>query len=79
MVNDPVLLKLAENRFWLSIADSDVLLWAKGLAVGAGLDVAVNEADVAPLAIQGPKAGQLMASLVGDQDSAIALFWVCHV
>jgi glycine cleavage system aminomethyltransferase T len=79
MVNDPVLLKLAENRFWLSIADSDVLLWAKGLAVGAGLDVIVNEADVAPLAVQGPKAGQLMASLGWGSDPAITLFWVCHV
>ena len=74
MVNDPVLLKLAENRFWLSIADSDVLLWAKGLAVGVGLDVIVNEADVAPLAIQGPKAGQLMASLVGDRIQQLPYF-----
>ena len=74
MVNDPVLLKLAENRFWLSIADSDVLLWAKGLAVGAGLNVIVNEADVAPLAVQGPKAGQLMASLVGDQIQQLPYF-----
>jgi len=74
MVNDPVLLKLADNHFWLSIADSDVLLWAKGLAVGAGLDVVVNEADVAPLAIQGPKAGQLMASLVGDQIQKLPYF-----
>jgi dimethylsulfoniopropionate demethylase len=74
MVNDPVLLKLAEDRFWLSIADSDVLLWAKGLAVGAGLDVIVNEADVAPLAVQGPKADQLMASLVGDQIQQLPYF-----
>ena len=74
MVNDPVLLKLDENRFWLSIADSDVLLWAKGLAVGMGLDVIVNEADVAPLAIQGPKAGQLMASLVGDRIQQLPYF-----
>src|SRR3546814_17460112 len=43
MINDPVLLKLAEDRFWLSIADSDVLLWAKGLASGLGLDVAVDD------------------------------------
>ena len=67
MVNDPVLLKLAEDRYWLSIADSDVLLWAKGLAVGAGLDVLIFEADVAPLAVQGPKARPLMASLVGEK------------
>ena len=66
MINDPVLLKLADDRFWLSIADSDVLLWAKGLAIGRGLDVSVEEPDVSPLAVQGPKAEDLMASVFGD-------------
>ena len=56
VLNDPILLKLDEDRFWLSIADSDVLLWAKGLAAGAGMDVAIREPDVSPLAVQGPKA-----------------------
>ncbi len=67
MINDPVLLKLEDDRFWLSIADSDVLLWAKGLAVGAGFDVAIDEPDVSPLAIQGPKATALMTELFGDE------------
>ena len=66
MVNDPVLLKLAEDRFWLSIADSDVLLWAKGLALGARLDVNVIEPDVSVLAIQGPKAEDLLAGIFGQ-------------
>ena len=66
MLNDPVLQKLDEDRFWLSIADSDILLWAKGLACGMQLDVQIKEPDVSPLAVQGPKAGALMASLVGD-------------
>ena len=66
MVNDPVLLKLAEDRFWLSIADSDVLLWADGLASGAGLDVTVTEPDVSPLAVQGARAEALMAAVFGD-------------
>jgi len=61
-----VLLKLAEDRFWLSIADSDVLLWAKGLALGARLDVKVIEPDVSVLAIQGPKAEDLLASIFGQ-------------
>ncbi len=66
MVNDPVFLKLGEDHFWLSIADSDVLLWAKGLALGAKLDVSVGEPDVSPLAVQGPKAETVMARLFGD-------------
>jgi dimethylsulfoniopropionate demethylase len=66
MINDPVLLKLAEDRFWFSIADSDVLLWAKGLALGAGMDVVVNEPDVSVLAVQGPKAEALMMNVFGQ-------------
>ena len=53
LVNDPIVIKLDHQRYWLSIADSDVLLWAKGLAIGAGLDVMVREPDVWPLAVQG--------------------------
>lgn len=66
IVNDPVLLRLEENRFWLACADSDVLLWAKGVARGAGLDVEVRELDVAPLQIQGPKSRDLVRDLFGD-------------
>ena len=74
MINDPILLKLAEDRYWLSIADSDVLLWAKGLALGAGMDVSIREPDVSPLAIQGPKAEDLMARVFGDAVRQIGFF-----
>lgn len=74
MINDPVILKLAEDRFWLSIADSDVLLWAKGLAYGLGLDVAIDEPEVFPLAVQGPKAEDLMAAAFGDAVRHIRFF-----
>ena len=67
MLNDPVLQKLDNDRFWLSIADSDILLWAKGLAYGMRLDVQIEEPDVSPLAIQGPKAIALMANLFGHK------------
>ena len=54
MLNDPVTLKLADDRWWVSIADSDLLLWVKGIACGFRLDVMVDEPDVSPLAVQGP-------------------------
>ncbi|MEL6889925.1 MAG: dimethylsulfoniopropionate demethylase, partial [Pseudomonadota bacterium] len=59
MLNDPVVLKLSEDRWWISIADSDLLFWAKGVAYGYRLDVLVDEPDVSPLAVQGPKADEL--------------------
>lgn len=74
MLNDPVILKLAENHFWLSIADSDILLWAKGLALGMGLDVDICEPSVWPLAVQGPKSDDLMAKVFGDEVRSIGFF-----
>ncbi len=71
IVNDPVLLRLEENRFWLACADSDVLLWAKGVARNSGLQVELRELDVAPLQIQGPKSRDLIRDLFGD--AALAL------
>lgn len=74
MLNDPVILKLADNHFWLSIADSDVRLWANGLAVGLNLNVSVTEPDVSPLAVQGPKAEMLMARVFGNAIHDITFF-----
>lgn len=74
IVNDPVILRLARDRFWLSIADSDVLLWIKGIAFGRGMDVRVFEPDVSPLAVQGPKAEEVMARVVGPEVRAIGFF-----
>ena len=67
ILNNPVLLRLGENHFWLSVADGDVLLWAKGVAVNSGLDVQIREPDVAPVQIQGPKSKALMNHLFGDR------------
>ena len=74
LLNDPVGLRLAEDRWWLSVADSDMLYWAKGLARGAGLDVRVHEPDVWPLAVQGPLADALMARVFGDAVADIRFF-----
>lgn len=74
MLNDPVTVKLAEDRFWVSIADSDLLFWIKGLAVGYRLAVDVFEPDVSPLAIQGPQADELAARVFGDAVRSIRFF-----
>jgi glycine cleavage system aminomethyltransferase T len=66
ILNDPVLLRLAEDEFWFSISDSDLLLWLQGVNVGLGFDVQIAEIDVAPLQIQGPLAGDLIADLIGN-------------
>lgn len=74
MLNDPVVLKLAEDRFWISIADSDLLFWVKGLANGQRLDVHVEEPDVSPLAVQGPKAEDVVADVFGERVRDIRFF-----
>lgn len=75
LINDPVLLKLAEDHYWLSIADSDLVLWADAIAQERGLDVVVDEPDVSPLAIQGPKASAVTAALFGDWVHDLKFFW----
>ena len=74
IVNDPVLLRLAEDRFWLACADSDVLLWAKGLALRSGLRVDVRELDVAPLQLQGPKSRQVAHALFGERIAGLGYY-----
>lgn len=74
MLNDPVAVKLAEDHWWISIADSDLLLWVKAVALGYRLDVLVEEPDVSPLAVQGPKADALTARVFGDAVRDIRFF-----
>jgi dimethylsulfoniopropionate demethylase len=74
LINDPVVLRLAEDRFWFSVADSDVVLWAGGIALAAGLDVSVTEPDVWPLALQGPLAEDVVAAVFGEEARAIKFF-----
>ncbi|MCH2078423.1 MAG: glycine cleavage system protein T [Rhodobacteraceae bacterium] len=74
IINDPILLKLAEDHFWLSIADSDVLLWARGLAVHAGMDVEISEPDVSPLQLQGPKSRDILRAAFGDAPCALKYY-----
>ncbi len=75
IVNDPVLLRLGENHFWLALADSDVLLWALGVAYGSGMRVQLAEVDVAPIQIQGPKSKQVVRELFGDSIAQLRYYY----
>jgi dimethylsulfoniopropionate demethylase len=74
LLNDPVALCIAEDKFWFSIADSDLLFWAAGLAQGLGWDVEVTEPDVSPLAVQGPMAENLLVDVFGAEIRDIKFF-----
>jgi len=74
MLNDPVLVKLAEDEYWISIADSDLLLWVKAIVQGYDFNVEVWEPDISPLAVQGPKADDLMARVFGEEIRDVRFF-----
>jgi aminomethyltransferase len=75
IINDPILLKLADDLYWLSIADSDIWFWASAIAAERGLDVQVSEPDVSPMALQGPKAEDVVAHVLGDWVRGLKYFW----
>ena len=74
IINDPVVLRLGPDRWWLSIADSDVLLFAKGLAIGNNFDVKIFEPDVNIIAVQGPKSFKLMEKIFGQKITELKFF-----
>jgi aminomethyltransferase len=76
VLNDPIMLRLAQNHFWISLADSDILFWAQGVAVNSGLDVHIGEPDVSPLQLQGPKSGEVMKALFGDDIADLKYYWL---
>jgi glycine cleavage system aminomethyltransferase T len=76
IINDPVLLRLEENRFWLSLADSDVELWARGVAHNSGHDVTIKEIDVGPVQVQGPKSKDVMVDLFGASVLEIPYYYL---
>ncbi len=78
IINDPVLLRVADDEFWFSISDSDVLLWAQGVNANAGYDVEINEIDVAPVQIQGPKSAPLLEKMFGPHVRQIPYYGLLH-
>jgi glycine cleavage system aminomethyltransferase T len=79
ILNDPIILRLAENKFWISLADSDVLLWAQGVAVHGGFDVDICEPDASPLQLQGPRSLDVMKSLFGEDIATLKYYWLRHL
>jgi aminomethyltransferase len=75
IVNDPVLLRVEENRWWLALADSDAGLYARGVAVNSGLDVKVREPEVYPIQVQGPKSKDTLRKLFGPAIDDIKYYW----
>jgi aminomethyltransferase len=75
ILNDPVLLRLGENHYWLALADSDALLYCKGVQACAGLDVQVGEADSWPVQVQGPRSRDVMRALFGPSIDEIRYYW----
>ncbi|MEM8856903.1 MAG: glycine cleavage T C-terminal barrel domain-containing protein [Chloroflexota bacterium] len=67
ILNDPVMLCLANDRFWLSTADSDVLLWAQGVSVFAGMDVTIRAPEAYPVQLQGPNSPKVISALFGEE------------
>ena len=75
VLNDPVMLRMAEDRFWLSTADSDMYLWAKGVSAFSGHDVEVNTPHVYPMQLQGPKSAEIMVDVFGDDVLDLRYYW----
>lgn len=75
LINDPIALKIDADCYWLSIGNSDIWFWARCVAGERGLDVEVSEPDVSPLAVQGPKAEDVVASIFGDWVGDLKYFW----
>jgi aminomethyltransferase len=75
IVNDPVLLRVEENRWWLALADSDAGLYARGVAINSGMDVTVDEPEVYPVQVQGPRSKDVMLALFGEAIADIKYYW----
>ena len=75
VLNDPILLKVEEDCYWFSLADSDILFWAQGLNVNSNFDVQISEPDVSPLQLQGPKSRDIMVKVFGDKILDLKYYW----
>ena len=67
VLNDPILLRISKDEFWFSLSDSDISFYLQGVNHNKKFNVEIDEIDVAPVQIQGPKSLALMKDLIGDQ------------
>ena len=75
ILNDPVMLRIEEDCYWFSLADSDILFWAQGLNVNLKYDVEITEPDVSPIQIQGPKSKDIMVKIFGNKILELKYYW----
>jgi aminomethyltransferase len=75
ILNDPVMLRVEENCYWFSLADSDILFWAQGLNVNLKYDVEITEPDVSPIQLQGPKSKDIMVKIFGNEILELKYYW----
>jgi len=66
VLNDPILLRISKNEFWFSLSDSDISLYLQGVNCDGRFNCEIDEIDVSPVQIQGPKSKLLMQDLCGD-------------
>jgi glycine cleavage system aminomethyltransferase T len=78
IINDPVLLRIEENRWWLALADSDAGLWARGVAVASGMNVTVREPEVYPVQVQGPHSRDVIRTLFGETVADLRYYWTAE-
>ena len=75
VLNDPVMLRIAEDRFWLSTADSDMYLWAKGVSAFSGHEVEIATPHVYPMQLQGPRSAEIMVDVFGEEILDLRYYW----
>lgn len=75
VLNDPVMLRIAEDRFWLSTADSDMYLWAKGVSAFSGHEVEIATPHVYPMQLQGPRSAEIIVDVFGEEILNLRYYW----
>jgi glycine cleavage system aminomethyltransferase T len=78
IINDPVLLRVEENRWWLALADSDAGLWARGVAAAFGMNVTVREPEIYPVQVQGPRSKEVIRALFGGAVAELRYYWTAE-